>query len=550
MAKVYKIALTLLFFGVLPSIASAANLYFSPSSGSHAVGATLSVSVYVSSADQAMNAASGVVSFPADKLEVTSLSKNGSIFTLWVQEPSFSNSAGSVSFEGIVLNPGFTGASGKVITINFRVKAAGTALLNFSSGSALANDGKGTNILASLGNAQFSLGGAVPIVPEIATPPAVSHAFSAPQISSPTHPDQTSWYTNRNPTFQWQLPPGATAVRLLYDNYSSSQPSVAYDSPIAEKSITDIKDGIWYFHVQIRDADGWGQTGHFTFHIDGTKPDLLKVEKEEGSATGTLAYFRVVGHDQLSGIDRYEFRREDGSALASEKAGESRYVVKDLPSGPHSVVAALFDKAGNKLESQPVAVSIPGIEPPRITDYTREARTNQEIFVKGTVAAHSLVTVTLESSTQQEERQNAVADAGGNFSLALPGATAGGQYFLWAKAATREGRESEPSAKEIVTVRSSLPSFAGLIPNAISVFIGFCLALLALRVPFLADFMPGAQRYLDMKICKDIEEKKSEQSRRRSLRLLRLLERAASARELTIEERRVLTELRKGNGDR
>ena len=69
-------------FAVLPITASAATLYFSPSSGSYAIGATFSVSVYVSSADQAMNAASGVILFPTDKLSVEALSKSGSIFTL------------------------------------------------------------------------------------------------------------------------------------------------------------------------------------------------------------------------------------------------------------------------------------------------------------------------------------------------------------------------------------------------------------------------------------------------------------------------------------
>ena len=91
----------------LPSFAHAATLYFSPASGSHPVGKAISVSVFVSSTDQAINAVSGVVSFPKDKLEVTGLSKGGSILSLWVQEPSFSNGAGTASFEGIVLNPGF-----------------------------------------------------------------------------------------------------------------------------------------------------------------------------------------------------------------------------------------------------------------------------------------------------------------------------------------------------------------------------------------------------------------------------------------------------------
>lgn len=141
----------------LPGVARAASLYLSPSTGSYNVGKTFSVSVYVSSADEAMNAASGVISFPSDKLEVISLSKSGSIFSLWVQEPSFSNIFGTINFEGIVLNPGFTGARGKIISVNFRAKAAGSASLNFSSGSVLANDGKGTNILTDMRGGTYTL---------------------------------------------------------------------------------------------------------------------------------------------------------------------------------------------------------------------------------------------------------------------------------------------------------------------------------------------------------------------------------------------------------
>lgn len=193
-----------LLFGVgsaTPVFAGNASLYFSPTFDSYIIGNKLSVSVFVSSSDQSMNAASGVISFPPDKLEVISLSKSGSIFTFWVQKPSFSNNAGTVNFEGIILNPGFTGINGKIITINFKVKAAGTALLNFSSGSILANDGKGTNILASLGKTQFNLGSAVSAVPEATTSSKIAGTSSAPQIFSPARSNPNKWYMGNNPKF-------------------------------------------------------------------------------------------------------------------------------------------------------------------------------------------------------------------------------------------------------------------------------------------------------------------------------------------------------------
>jgi len=265
----------LLAFALAKSV-HAASLYFSPSIGSYNVREQFSVSVYVSSADQAMNAASGIITFPQDKLEVTSLSKSGSVFSLWVQEPSFSNSAGVVNFEGIVLNPGFTGAAGKTITINFRIKAAGLAILNFSSGSVLANDGKGTNILASLGNAQFNLGYAGPSVPEATTPSITLDTPAAPQISSPTHPDPNKWYSKNTAKFMWQVPSDAVAVRLLYDKYPNSQPRVVYEPAISEKEITDLKDGIYYFHTQFKNDKGWGAIAHFRFQMTPRRQNLLK----------------------------------------------------------------------------------------------------------------------------------------------------------------------------------------------------------------------------------------------------------------------------------
>ena len=138
-------------------IANAATLGFSPSTLSRTVGSTFSVFVYVSSADQATNAVSGVISFPTDKLQAVSVSKTNSVINLWVQEPTFSNTQGTVNFEGIALNPGYTGSQGTIITITFRTKSSGQANIKFSSGSVLANDGIGTNVLTGLGNANISI---------------------------------------------------------------------------------------------------------------------------------------------------------------------------------------------------------------------------------------------------------------------------------------------------------------------------------------------------------------------------------------------------------
>lgn len=147
----------LLVLFVFPQIAQAASLRLSPASGTYNVGQTMSVSVLVNSTDQAMNAVSGILSFSRNLLEVTSLSKGGSIMSLWVKEPSYSNSTGSINFEGVVLTPGFSGSTGNIITINFRVKDIGTAQVGFETAQVLANDGNGTDILSRYDGAEFTL---------------------------------------------------------------------------------------------------------------------------------------------------------------------------------------------------------------------------------------------------------------------------------------------------------------------------------------------------------------------------------------------------------
>jgi len=124
----------------------AATINFSPISGTYNVGDTIKIKVIVSS-DKSINAVSGKISFSNDLLSLTSLSKSSSIVDLWAQEPSFSNSTGTASFEGVILN-GFMGNTGNIITLIFKAKSIGIASLKFSNVSILANDGNGTDIFS------------------------------------------------------------------------------------------------------------------------------------------------------------------------------------------------------------------------------------------------------------------------------------------------------------------------------------------------------------------------------------------------------------------
>jgi hypothetical protein len=477
--KISFVAISFVFvaIGGIPAVARAATLYFSPSSGSYTIGQTFSVTVYVSSADQAMNAASGVISFPQDKLEVVSLPKTGSIFTLWVQEPSFSNSGGMVNFEGIVLNPGFTGATGKIITINFRAKAAGTALLNFSSGSVLANDGKGTNILSSLGNASFSLGRAVPTVPEAITPAEAAGTPSAPQISSPTHPDPNKWYALKDIKFTWPVPDGITGARLLVGRIPTAVPTVTYIPPISSRALENLEDGIWYFSVRLRNDAGWGAISRFRFQIDTEKPsrfEMTEVERED--PTEPSATFVFDARDETSGIDYYEIIIDGGEAAIWKDDGSGRYTAPALGPGGHTLIAKAIDKAGNSLANS-VEFTIVALEPPIITDYPKTLASGEPLVIKGiTKYPNAQTAVWFERENEEAKSQIARNDNEGNFTLVAEEKLKDGIYKVWAEVIDERGGRS--TASEKVTISIERPAFLKLGSWAIS--------LLAVIVPLVA----------------------------------------------------------------
>ena len=140
----YKIFLGLCLFA-LPAAAHAATMEVSPEFTQVREGQNITLTI-VTQSSESVNAVTATLSFPPDILSVTSIAKDNSAFTLWVQEPKFSNTSGTISFSGIVPDPGVSDRA-LVLVVNMRAKRAGTAVLRFNSAAVLANDGQGTNIL-------------------------------------------------------------------------------------------------------------------------------------------------------------------------------------------------------------------------------------------------------------------------------------------------------------------------------------------------------------------------------------------------------------------
>ncbi len=527
--------------------ADAASLYFSPASGRFVVGDVFTVSVFVNTQDEAINNAEATINFPTEFLSVGSVNQLGSIFSLWVQPVAFSNSGGTISFNGGLPTPGFNGKAGKFFSAVFKVKKAGTATLSLSSAAVRANDGKGTNVLSSAGSAQFILvETATSPISEPVTP-AKPNSPAAPDISSPTHPDQNKWYSEKDVTLIWPVPAGTTGDRVLLSKIFGVVPTITYTPPVSSKKLTDVEDGVWYFLAQLRNVNGWGQIGNFRIQIDTQRPNInIQEVPREDMAYPKIKFF-FAANDSRSGIDYYEVQIDNLQSEIWRDDGSHTYETRVLEPGRHVIIAKVFDKAGNSLTDS-LEFNIASINPPKITDYPEDLTVGQRLFVKGLSYPDAEVTVWFQKDRGESKKQIMGTDKNGVFSTIFEEKVEEGVYSVWAEVRLKDAK-SGPSDKITIGVRK--PTFLRIGSWLVS-FLAVVITLLGLILLLLLILWYAWYKYRQFKtkIKEEIESTnktvhKAFDSLRENMRKqIGLLEKVKLKRDLTKEEQRILAQLK------
>ncbi len=461
--------LALWFIFIPQGKALGASLYLSPSTGNYTVGNTFSIGVIVNTGDVAINAAQGTLVFSPDKLLVVAISKTNSIFSLWTMEPTYSNSSGTIDFGGGIPNPGYTGSAGKIITITFRARVNGTAAVNWASGAVLANDGKGTNILASMGGGAYTLGPTV-ITPTPETPeiPAPAGTPTKPEISSSTHPDENKWYNISTVKFSWSLPKDVTGVSIAFTQKPTSNPGPISDGLFDSKTYENVRDGIWYFHIKFKNQRGWGSITHYKIQIDAVPPHSFVIEVEPDKVTEDpqpILYFQA--KDDASGIDYYKIRitrnvgeDTDKNLLASlfkesleyiEKTTSESFKLPPRQPGKYIIVVEAFDKAGNSNASI-VEQSILPIEGPKITDYPTRLSVEENLVIKGTSLPETNIKIYILKERMEPIIGETKADKDGKWTYIYDKFLTKGVYNISAVTINSKGAQSYPSESVIVLV--------------------------------------------------------------------------------------------------
>lgn len=362
MTRIFSVLFALIALWA-PLGALAATLTVQPSSTSVVAGNIVTVRLIANAAGTAINQGGAVLQFPVDMLDVVSVSKTGSIFSLWVEEPSYSNAAGTVRFDGGVPNPGFSGSTGTVLSVTFHAKKAGVATLSLRDAALRANDGMGTDVLTSAGGSTVTITApAAEPAPVPATPPAETPAPAAPapsgssitNLASPTHSNEEAWYQNDSPLMTWKLPSGASAVQTIVDEDAAAVPSVTYKPAIVERRVAELEDGVWYFNVRAQVAGAWGPIASYRLQIDTEAPELASnILIDYDAAKQKLLISGITAEDATSGIDHYTLTIDGGEPmtvpLADVSSGSFTYPYAEA--GTHSITLSAFDKAGNHTEA-------------------------------------------------------------------------------------------------------------------------------------------------------------------------------------------------------
>ena len=464
-----------LFFSIFTAgYAAAATLDISPSGDNFKIGDTFDVHIHINSPDATVNAAQATFQFTPDVLEVAGIDREGSIFSFWLQEPEFSNDAGTVSFAGGSPN-GSAGQSLQVITINFRAKGNGVAILGFIDGAVTAADGSGTNVLTNLDSAQITVSpqGAVPVqpgLPPAAQPPTevpppvqiereptpAQDLPEAPIVDVPLYPDSEKWY-NVSSSFlaKWQLPGDITNVATAINKDPAFNPTKS-EGLFDNKSFARLDDGVWYLHVRFRNEIGWGPAIHYRLGVDTVPPAPFEVSSSSGFVTDspnpTLNFSTT---DQLSGLDYYYARIDNQELITIEDIDGGSFTLPLLAPGKHTVIVGAQDKAGNRTEDLNQFEILP-IESPKIVSFSRDVFIGEGgLNVDGTSLADVSIIISVK-----DQAGNIVytvttkADESGKWAAKLDQPLKKGKYYLEVKAQDNRGALSLSVKSDLISVRT------------------------------------------------------------------------------------------------
>ncbi len=483
MKNIFKLTLLIfvlsIFYPFTQVKAAGAALFLSPSSGTYELGESFTVKAMVNSGGGVgINASEGSIKFDTDMLTFVSISKAGSVFSLWTGEPT--SSGGSVSYGGgSPRGSEYTGAAGTMFSVKFKAKKLGTAKVSFSSGKAIEAGPPFEDIVSSLGSASFVIeepekeeSKPEPEKPEPEEKPepkkrpkreeqkeeekSTGALPPSPRVESVTHEEEDVWYRNNEPEFNWQTLNDLTGISFSITDDASSDPGPTSDGIVDVNKFQKQEDGEHYFHIKFQNKNGWsGEIAHRKFLVDVTSPSSFSIKVDnDGDETNPTPRLMFDVVDVASGIDFYNIKIDNTTEKVSAKGiVNGAYQLNILSPGDHNANIEVYDRAGN-VASSSINFIVEALKKPVITSIPSEINQKEELVIRGE-SFYSQVTIKISLSRAGDEEPQVFitkTDDAGNWSYFHKGELEKGVYEVTAKVVDDRGAESYDSSAKILTV--------------------------------------------------------------------------------------------------
>ncbi len=166
---------------------------------------------------------------------------------------------------------------------------------------------------------------------------------SDPTVSI-TSPDEGEIFGSTEVTVEWD---GSDDISGI-DHYEIRLDDGDWEHLDMDTSYTfqDLEEGHRTVEVRVTDKAGNDALDSVTFIVDVSDPTVSIISPEEGEEFDTTEVtVEWIGDDEISGIDNYEVRINQGTW--QDKELQTTHIFTDLAEGEHTVDVRAYDKAGN-----------------------------------------------------------------------------------------------------------------------------------------------------------------------------------------------------------
>jgi len=335
---------------------------------------------------------------------------------------------------------------------------------------------------------------------------------------------------------------------------------VVYAPVISEKEITNLDDGIWYFHVQFRNANGWGEVSHFRFQVDTQPPEPFAIKFTDDTKTENPQPTVIFNtKDSLSGVDYYKIKIGEGEflSIATEEMKKDPYALPLQTPGKRSILIQAFDKADNYTTATE-EFEILSIETPSIIEYSKKLQDGETLIIKGETKYPDVqINLWLQYEKDDPKDYSVKSDQDGKFTFIIGDKLSSGVYTAWVEVIDAGGARSNSSKKVTILVGQS--TFLKISSRAVGL-LAVIIPLVVLIFTLLFIIWYGWHKFRLFrkkleKIRKEVHE--AETALHKAFDLLKedvyeqikLLEKTRNKRQLTEEEEKIIKQLKKNLDD-